>query len=77
MTKGLIRYQHSGDLHFVTFSCYRRQPYPETWPARNLFEHSMETMRIRYQFLVSGYDDPTSLTAEFADYICPSGVCSE
>jgi hypothetical protein len=37
----------------------------------------METMRIRYQFLVSGYDDPTSLTAEFADYICPSGVCSE
>ena len=25
MTNGLVRYQQTGDLHFVTFSCYRRQ----------------------------------------------------
>ncbi len=55
MPKELIRYQHSGDLHFVTFSCYRRQPYLGTPSARDLFEHSLETMRIRYRFFVSGY----------------------
>jgi putative transposase len=27
MTQGLIRKQQRGDLHFVTFSCYRRLPY--------------------------------------------------
>lgn len=26
MTRGLIRYQQCGCFHFVTFSCYRRQP---------------------------------------------------
>jgi hypothetical protein len=25
MPRGLIRYQQTGDLHFITFSCYRRQ----------------------------------------------------
>jgi hypothetical protein len=24
MPKGLVRYQKSGDFHFITFSCYRR-----------------------------------------------------
>ncbi len=55
MPKDLIRYQHSGDLHFVTFSCYHRQPFLGTSGARDLFEHSLETMRIRYGFYVSGY----------------------
>jgi putative transposase len=55
MTKGLIRYQQSGDLHFVTFSCDRRRAYLGTAIARDLFEHSLEIMRIRYQFFVSGY----------------------
>jgi putative transposase len=27
MPRGLIRYQQTGDLHFITFSCYRRQAY--------------------------------------------------
>jgi putative transposase len=55
MTEGLVRYQHSGDLHFVTFSCYHRLPYLDTFEARNLFEHSLETMRLRYKFYVLGY----------------------
>ena len=55
MPKGLVRYQQTGDLHFVTFSCYRRQPYLRTPAARDLFVASLERMRQRYQFVVTGY----------------------
>ncbi len=55
MTKGLVRYQHTGDLHFVTSSCYRRRPYLGTPGARDLFERSLESMRIRYDFFITGY----------------------
>ena len=55
MTKSLVRYQQTGDLHFVTFSCYHRQRYLGTATARDLFEQSLETMRIRYDFCVFGY----------------------
>jgi putative transposase len=55
MPKGLVRYQQAGELHFVTFSCYRRQPYLGSADARSLFEHSLEKMRIRYEFIVGGY----------------------
>jgi hypothetical protein len=55
MPKSLVRYQQTGDLHFITFSCYRRQPHLGTESARNLFVQSLEAMRLRYDFLVSGY----------------------
>ncbi len=55
MTKGLVRYQQCGCFHFVTFSCYRRLPYLGTATARNLFERSLETMRLRYNFVIAGY----------------------
>jgi putative transposase len=55
MTQGLIRYQNSGDFHFVTFSCYRRQQYLGIPSVRSLFERSLETMRKRYNFFVFGY----------------------
>jgi putative transposase len=55
MTQGLIRYQNSGDFHFVTFSCYRRQEHLGTPSVRSLFEHSLEAMRKRYDFFVFGY----------------------
>jgi putative transposase len=55
MPKGLIRYQQTGDFHFVTFSCYRRLPFLGTASARNLFERSLEAMRIRYSFFIAGY----------------------
>ena len=55
MTKGLVRYQQAGDLHFVTFSCSRRRPFLATPTARNIFELSLETMRVRYGFVVLGY----------------------
>jgi putative transposase len=55
MTQGLVRYQQCGCFHFLTFSCYRRLPYLGTEAARSLFEHSLEAMRLRYGFVVSGY----------------------
>ncbi|MGA8109971.1 MAG: transposase, partial [Acidobacteriaceae bacterium] len=55
MTQGLVRYQQAGDLHFVTFSCYRRQQHLGSAAARTLFERSLETMRLRYEFFVVGY----------------------
>jgi putative transposase len=55
MTKGLIRYQQCGCFHFITFSCHRRLPYLATDAARNLFERSLEAMRLRYDFVVAGY----------------------
>jgi putative transposase len=55
MPRGLVRYQQSGDLHFVTFSCYGRKPFLGLAAARDLFERSLEAMRVRYGFLVFGY----------------------
>ena len=53
--RDLVQYQHMGDLHFVTFSCYERRPYLDPVAARHLFERALETMRLRYDFFVSGY----------------------
>jgi putative transposase len=55
MTAGLVRYHHTGGFHFVTFSCHGRLPYLGSVAARDLFERSLEAMRVRYEFVVSGY----------------------
>lgn len=55
MTQGLKRYQFTGDLHFVTFSCFQRKPYLRMAASRNLFEETLERMRLRYAFCVIGY----------------------
>jgi putative transposase len=55
MTQGLKRYQYAGDLHFVTFSCYQRNPYLASPSARSLFEEVLERTRVRYRFCVIGY----------------------
>jgi putative transposase len=51
----LHRYQQSRDLHFITFSCYGRQPKLSTPSARSQFERSLEQTRERYRFCVIGY----------------------
>jgi putative transposase len=48
-------HQNSVEFHFITFSCYQRQPYLGNPEARTLFERSLETMRRRYSFYVFGY----------------------
>jgi putative transposase len=51
----LIRYQKTGDLHFVTFSCHKRRPYLGRPAARDLFLASLDAVRIRYACSVHGY----------------------
>jgi putative transposase len=55
MPKGLVRYQQSGCFHFITFGCYHRLQHLGTASARELFERSLEVMRLRYDFVVCGY----------------------
>ena len=55
MPKGLVRYQQCGCFHFITFGCYHRFEHLGTSAARELFERSLEAMRLRYDFVVSGY----------------------
>jgi putative transposase len=55
MTRGLVRYQQTGDFHFLTFSCYHRLPYLNTGEARDLFESALERTRKLFQFFVAGY----------------------
>ena len=55
MTRGLRRYQQTGNFHFITFSCYGRRPYLKNPDARNLFESALERTRKRYAFVVIGY----------------------
>ena len=55
MPWGLHRYYGSGDLHFITCSCYHRQPLLGTAQRRDLFLKVLEHVRRRYQFVVVGY----------------------
>jgi putative transposase len=50
-----IRYQQTGEFHFLTFSCFRRRPYLSTAAAMELFEDALERIRLRYLFVVAGY----------------------
>jgi len=49
------RYYGAGHLHFITCSCYRRQPRLGTARRRDLFLTILEQVRRRYQFVVVGY----------------------
>ena len=51
----LVRYQQCGCFHFVTFSCYRRQPLLDTAMAYSLFEAAFKAVRRRYAFVEAGY----------------------
>jgi putative transposase len=55
MAQPLIRYQQTGNFHTITFSCFHRKPYLGSPAARDLFERSLETMRLRYTFYIAGY----------------------
>src|SRR5271166_5421663 len=55
MPWGLKRYQQARDLHFITFSCYRRQPLLASAQAKQLVERALERARQGYGFYVTGY----------------------
>jgi putative transposase len=55
MPSHLRRYQPTRDLHFITFSCYRRRPKLGDPAARLVFQRALEHTRRRYGFCVRGY----------------------
>jgi putative transposase len=55
MPWGLKRFYGGGDLHFITSSCYRRQPLLAAARHRELFVQVLEQVRQRYQFVVVAY----------------------
>ena len=55
MTRGLYRIYGDHDLHFITCSCYHRQPVLAAPRRRDLLLDIMEEVRQAYQFVVVGY----------------------
>jgi len=55
MPRGLIRYEHTGNFHFLTFGCFHRFQHLGTPAARDLFEDALERTRLRCRFVVAGY----------------------
>ncbi|MFZ3265031.1 MAG: transposase [Terriglobales bacterium] len=55
MPSGLRRFQETGRSHFVTFSCYRRQPYFAFLEIFDLFLRCLERTRVRFDLLIYGY----------------------
>jgi REP-associated tyrosine transposase len=55
MTEGLHRFYGGSDLHFLTFSCYRRRPLFGNEVYCDLFLKILERVRRRYRLVVLGY----------------------
>ena len=55
MTEGLPRIYGGNDLHFLTFSCYRRRPLFRNEARCDLFLKILDPVRRRYRFVVLGY----------------------
>jgi len=55
MPWGLVRYQQSGQSHFVTFCCYHRRPLFTTDESRRVFENALERVRRKFCLRVYGY----------------------
>jgi putative transposase len=55
MPKGLTRRQDTGDLHFITISCYRHSHILETPSACNTLQKILEETRRRYSLQIHGY----------------------
>ena len=51
----LRRYCGLGDLHFITFSCWRRLPLLGSVAARNCLVDVLDVVRNRHQFGLFGY----------------------
>ncbi len=55
MPWGLKRFQQCHDLHFLTFSCYKRHPNLAGAHEREIFEIALERVRLRYDMCIYGY----------------------
>ena len=59
--RGLKGYQQARDLHFITFSCYRRGPLLGTPQACRAFEQTLERDKVLPRGLKSMCDNVPSL----------------
>ena len=55
MPRGLQRFQESRQSHFVTFSCYHRQPNFNSPQIYDLFVLCLEQMRRSFDICIYGY----------------------
>jgi REP element-mobilizing transposase RayT len=55
MPKGLRRFHNTGQRHFITCSCYRRQPFLGSARRRDYFLKIFEEVRQKYDLVVWGY----------------------
>jgi putative transposase len=55
MGNPLWRHYGKGDLHFITFSCYRRRPLLGSRRARDRFLKILDEVRLRHDFRLVGY----------------------
>jgi putative transposase len=55
MRNPVRRFYGPGDLHFITFSCYRRRALLGTPRARDQFVKILDEVRSRHSFLLLGY----------------------
>jgi putative transposase len=55
MRNPLRRYYGCGDIHFMTFSCYRRRPLLGSAHARGRFLKVLDQVRKKHEFLLIGY----------------------
>jgi len=55
MPSRLKRFQRTGNFHFITFSCHRRQPLLAERNGYSAFEQALEQVRQRFAMVVAGY----------------------
>src|SRR5689334_6591522 len=55
MPKNLKRYSGKGDLHYITFSCYRRLALLGSSRARDVFVRALNQVRRELKFKLVGY----------------------
>jgi putative transposase len=55
MPDGLVRLHHSGQSHFLTFSCFHRQPLLARMHMEDAFLLALEQVRRRFQMRIYGY----------------------
>jgi putative transposase len=55
MPTGLKRFQQTNQLHFITFSCYKRQPLLHTEEAKDTLQQILEQTRKQQDLRIAGY----------------------
>jgi putative transposase len=55
MLTGLRRYQQTKQFHFITFSCYKRQPFLQTNAAKDTVQQILEQPRKQQGLCIAAY----------------------